>query len=138
MRKINSQCISIQETFTFITLTQQGSFYDFILTQQGTSKKKLLDAKLSFDKNFQQYIQKYLAVIKAQGNEKHNMLSSKNSKYLFCRYNDFLQMRNLEMSLIRHMKATQDYEGFLEIQNKDWSCFIGKGIAVTEVLNRPQ
>ena len=34
------------------------------------------------------------------------------------------------------MKATQDYEGFLEIQNRDWSCFIGKGIAVTEVLNK--
>ena len=34
------------------------------------------------------------------------------------------------------MKATQDYDGFLEIQNRDWSCFIGKGIAVTEVLNK--
>lgn len=64
------------------------------------------------------------------------MLSSKSSKYLFCRYNDFLQMRNLEMWLIRHMKATQDYEGFLEIQNRDWSCFIGKSIAVTEVLSK--
>ena len=102
------------------TLTRTRA-YDFILAQQDTSKK-LLNVKLSFGEYFQKYIRQYLAGITA--------------KYLFYRYNDFLHMRNLEMSLIRHTKIAEDCEGFFEIQNIDWFYFIEKVIAVTEGLSK--
>lgn len=44
------------------------SFYDFLLVQEGTNKK-ILNAKFSFGENFQQYIENYLAGIRAQDYE---------------------------------------------------------------------
>ena len=45
-------------------------------------------------------------------------------------------MKNLEVLLIRHTKVTEDYEGLVEIQYRNWPCFIEKIIAVTEDLNK--
>ena len=45
-------------------------------------------------------------------------------------------MRNLEIWLIRHTKITEHFHGLVEIQNRDWSYFIKKVIAVTESLNK--
>ena len=48
----------------------------------------------------------------------------------------FLEMRNLEMSLTRHTKITEDYEGLAKMQNRDWSYFMEKVIAVVKSLNK--
>ena len=60
----------------FDNFSTNENFHNFILAQQDTSKK-LLNVKLSFGKHFQQYIRKYLAGIKAQDDEKYDMLSNK-------------------------------------------------------------
>lgn len=102
------------------------SFYDFLLVQEGTNKK-ILNAKFSFGENFQQYIENYLAGIRAQDYEnlwylkhmickKFNILTNKNSKFLSYRHNDFLQMRNLEMLLVRRMRISAYYEGLVKFR----------------------
>ena len=45
-------------------------------------------------------------------------------------------MRNLEIWLIRHTKITENFHDLVEIQNRDWSYFIKKVIAVAEGLNK--
>ena len=48
---------------------------------------------------------------------KLDVLTSKNLKYLFYRYNDILQESNLEVKKVKHSVATDDYIATEEIQN---------------------
>ena len=64
------------------------------------------------------------------------MLTNKNSKFLFYRFNDFLQMRKQDMQLIRHLIIVEDQEGLAELQNRNWPYFIEKVIAITEDMNK--
>ena len=47
-------------------------------------------------------------------------------------------MKNLEVSVVRHTKITDDYEGLAEMQNRDWSYFIEKVITAVENLNKTE
>ena len=90
------------------------SFYDYIFVQQDTNKKTL-KTKFSFSRNFNQYIREFQVGIKAQDEDKYDMLTNKNSKFLFYRFNDFLQMRNQDMRLIRYSIIVQDQEALVEL-----------------------
>lgn len=48
--------------------------------------------------------------------KKFNILTNKNSKFLLYRHNDFLQMRNLEMLLVRRMRISAYYEGLVKFR----------------------
>ena len=56
--------------------------YNLILMQQDTSKK-ILNVRIIFGEDFQQYTRKYLAGIKVKIDEKYDITTNKNSKYLF-------------------------------------------------------
>ena len=90
------------------------AFYDYIFVQQDANKKTL-KTKFSFSRNFNQYIREFHVGIKAQDEDKYDMLTNKNSKCLFYRFNDFLQMRNQDMRLIRHSIIVQDQEALVEL-----------------------
>ena len=90
------------------------SFYDYIFVQQDANKKTL-KTKFSFSRNFNQYIREFQVGIKAQDEDKYDMLTNKNSKFLFYRFNDFLQMRNQDMRLIRYSIIVQDQEALVEL-----------------------
>ena len=47
-------------------------------------------------------------------------------------------MKNLEVSLVRHTKITDDHERFFEIQNRDWYYLIEKVITAVENLNKTE
>ena len=46
---------------------------------------------------------------------KLGLLTCKNSKYLFCHYNDILQESNLEVKKVKHSVETDDYIATEEI-----------------------
>lgn len=87
------------------------SISDFIFAQQDGNKKKL-KTKLSFGWNLNQYIPEFLASIKAQDDNRYDMLTKKYSKFLFCRFNDFLQIWNRKLELIRHFIMAEEQENF--------------------------
>ena len=47
-------------------------------------------------------------------------------------------MKNLEVSVVRHTKITDDHEGLAEMQNRDWPYFIEKVITAVENLNKTE
>ena len=54
---------------------------------------------------------------------KLDILTCKNSKYLFHRYNDILQESNLELKKVKHSVVTDDNIAAEEIQNQNWQYF---------------
>ena len=71
-----------------------------------------------------------------KSDNKYDVLTNKSSKFLFCRFGIFLRMKNQEMQLIRHLLILEDQEGLAELQNRDWSYFIEKVIALTKNMNK--
>lgn len=55
-----------------------------------------MKANSSFGGDFQQYINKYLGEIYSQNGDRYDLLTNKNSKYLFYWYNDFLTTKKIE------------------------------------------
>ena len=53
-----------------------------------------------------------------------DILTCKNSKYLFYRYNDILQESNLEVKKVKHSVQTGDYIATEENQNQNWQYFV--------------
>ena len=64
---------------------------------------------------------------------KLDVLTSKNLKYLFYRYNDILQESNLEVKKVKHSVATDDYIATEEIQNLKWQYFVESVLEVCRV-----
>ena len=52
------------------------AFYDYIFVQQDANKKTL-KTKFSFSRNFNQYIREFQVGIKAQDEDKYDMLTNK-------------------------------------------------------------
>ena len=57
--------------------------------------------------------------IDAETDDRFDMLSNKNVKYLLYRCNDFLLSKNLSTILIRHSEIVEDYVVIEEIHNKN-------------------
>ena len=103
-------------------LTTGESLYDFVLSQKDTTKK-IVNAKLYYDGTFEHYLTEFLASLDADTDARLDILTNKNIKYLFYRYNDFLLSRGLELSDIVHTKLSADeivmerLEAFIELGN---------------------
>ena len=65
------------------------SIYDFFLAQLDSTKKLIL-IEFEFSDRYENYIGKYIEAIKCRNDNKHEMLSHKNSKFLFSSFNNFL------------------------------------------------
>ena len=69
------------------------SIYDFLLNQQDERRKKL-PVDFPYDDDYTDYITKYLPSINEADNDKFDVLSNKNSKYLFHLFNKYQESRN--------------------------------------------
>ena len=61
---------------------------------------------------------------------KLDLLTFKNTKYLFYRFNDLLESSGQPIIKIKHSKVTDDYIAAEEIQNQNWQYFIERVIEV--------
>ena len=52
--------------------------------------------------------------------DKYNILTNKNSKYLFYWYNGFLKSKNIEQIKTRPTKISEDSVRLVKIQERDW------------------
>ena len=62
--------------------------------------------------------------IDAKADDRFDMLTNNNVKYLFYWYNDFLLSRNLPIISISHSKIVGDCVAFEEISNRNWQYLI--------------
>ena len=66
------------------------NFYSFLLSQQN-DEAAYVPKKLSYRNSFEAYISTFLQDFSIDDQEKFDLLSFKNSKYLFYRFNDFIK-----------------------------------------------
>ena len=113
------------------------SIYNLFFAQQDL-KNKLLKSKISYGGNLKSNICEFLVGIKAEDDDKYDMFTNKTLKFLFYRFNNFLNMENCKMKHLRHMLVVVDQEGLTELQNRNSSYFIEKVNAVSENLNKTE
>ena len=94
------------------------SLYHFLLNQQD-QKKKLIDASFSHGGSFSEYLTEFLQGKDAEADDRFDMLTNKNVKYLFYRYNDCLLSKGLLTVSLRHSRMSQHKIALEEIQNKN-------------------
>ena len=61
---------------------------------------------------------------------KLDVLSYKNTKFLFCRFNDLLNQSGCSIKVVKHSVVTDDYIAAEEIQNQNWQYFIEQVLEV--------
>ena len=100
--------IHIDSGDIFINNQNTGeSIYDFVLNQQD-QKKKQLPTNFSYDDDYTDYITKYLLSINKVDDDKFDVLTNKNSKYLFHLFNKYLEDKNKPKQFIRHSVILDD------------------------------
>ena len=69
----------------------EENFYSFLLSQQN-DEAAYVPKKFSYNDTFEKYITSFLQNFSIDDQEKFDLLSFKNSKYLFYRFNDFVKI----------------------------------------------
>ena len=87
------------------------SIYDFLLAQQGY-EKKLTNGDFCYWGDFSKYINEFLSGIDSEADDRFDLLTDKNAKYLIYRFNGYLQSQNIEKLKIRHRKIFEDFLHF--------------------------
>ena len=118
--------IHIDSGDIFINNQNTGeSIYEFVLNQQD-DKKKELPIDFSYDDDYTDYITKYLPSINEIDDDKFDVLTNKNSKYLFHLFNKYLEDRNRPKQFIRHSVVSDDNYALKELQSRNWPYFINR------------
>ena len=78
---------------------------------------------------------KYLVNIEDGEDEKYDMLTNKNSKFLFYHFNDCLRQINEPTKTVRHSIVADDDTALEILQNKNWQYFIEKILEVCQSNN---
>ena len=98
------------------------SIYSFFQQQEDSSK-----AFINFDifgDSYSDYFEQLINKFKAKEDDKYDVLTNKNSKYLFYKFNDSLATIGELVKTVHHSKITQDDVAIEAIQNQNWQYFV--------------
>ena len=107
------------------------SIYSISQNQEGETKK-WIDFEFILSDDYNDYFMKYLVNIKDSEGERYNMLTNKNSVFLFCHFNDYLRQINEPMKPVRHSIMANDDTTLEILQNKNWQYFIERILEVCQ------
>ena len=100
--KRNKVCFHIETgNIFFDNVNSEESILDFIAAQQDYDKK-LLQIEFNYSVDYDNYVFKYLMAIKSENDDKYDILTNKNSKFLFYNFNVYLYRRGLPVQYLRH------------------------------------
>ena len=99
------------------------SIYSFLSAQQDPDKASI-DSEFIFAGSYEDYFQWLIVDFDSYEKTKPDVLTNKNSKFLFYCFNDFLQQRFREPKPVRHSTITDDYIVLDRIQNQNWQYLI--------------
>ena len=115
----NSLSIHIESGNIFYqNLNTNENFYSFLLTQQDETKR-IIPKRIAYHHSFEKYIKSYLPYFSIEETEKFDLYSNKNSKYLLCKFNDWIESLGAEKRVIRHTPKAEDFHGLKKIEEKD-------------------
>ena len=101
------------------------NFYSFLLSQQN-DEAAYVPKKWSYNNSFDQYISSLLQQFSIEDQEKFDLLSFKNSKYLFYRFNDFIKSYGNPRYKLLHTKKLLDTVSVEKIEKKNKQFLIEK------------
>ena len=107
------------------------SIYSFVQLQEDETKK-FNEREFVYDHTYQQYYDQFLLKINQQDDDRLDVLTNENSKFLFYHFNDFLTCLNVMRLRVRHSKTTNDDLAIDIIQNENWQYFIERILEACE------
>ena len=99
------------------------SIHSFILAQANPISGEI-DHAFTFHRNYTTYFQWLTDAFNESTKNKLDILTNKNSKFLFYHFNDYLQQSGKEIKKIKHSVVTQDYLAAEKIQDRNWKYFV--------------
>ena len=103
----------------FNNLDTSESIYGFFQQQENQSK-----AKINFTVSYEDYFDWLVQGFKGNKDQKYDILTNENSKYLFYWFNDYLEHILEPIKSVRHSVITDDDLALEVIQNENWQYFI--------------
>ena len=110
------------------------NFYSFLLSQQN-DEAAYVPKKLSYRNSFEAYISTFLQDFSIDDQEKFDLLSFKDSKYLFYRFNDFIKAYGNPRYKLLHTRKMLDTVGMKKVEEKSKQFLIEKIICGVEFEN---
>ena len=98
------------------------SIYSFFITQQDYTKK-LIPKEFHFFDNYEDYIMNNLTQIESESDDALDMLTRKNTKFIFYQFNQYLAQIGQPLKLIRHTIIADDNYTRTVIQEKKMALF---------------
>ena len=99
------------------------SIYGFF-QQQEDSSKVFINFDFIFGDSYSDCFEWLINKFKAKQDDKQDILTNKNSKYIFYKFNDSLATIGELVKAVRHSKITQDDVAIEVIQNQNWPYFV--------------
>ena len=98
--------------------------YLFIFTAQQDYTKKLIFEEFQFFDSYENYIMNHLTKIENESDDVLDMLSHKNTKFLFYQFNQYSAQIGQPLKLIRHSVIADDIYPLTATQEKNGSIFL--------------
>ena len=108
----------------FNNLDTNESIYGFFQQQENQSKAKTKHRHFTFTDNYEDYFEWLVRGFKGNEDQKYNVLTNKNLKYLFNLFNDYLEQIFELVKPVCHGVITDDGLELEVIQNKNLQYFI--------------
>ena len=99
------------------------SIYSFLQAQEDETKK-FIDFEFIYDDTYQNYFDEFLLKLNLKNNDRLDVLTNKNSKFLFYHFNDYLTRMNVPTKPVTHTSASNDHLAIEIIQRQNWQYFI--------------
>ena len=77
----------------------------------------------SYRSSFENYISQFLQASSIDDIEKYDLYTHKNSKYLFCCFNDYIKAYGNSRQKIKHTRKMLDSVGMQKIEEKTNNCW---------------
>ena len=102
---------------------------------QADETKKWIDFEFILSDDYNDYFMKYLVHIKDGKDKKYDMLTNKDSKFLFYYFNDYLRQISEPTKPVRHSAVADDYTALEILQSKNLQYFIERILGVYQSNN---
>ena len=107
------------------------SIHSFILAQLNPIAGEIKH-DFTFDRDYSTYFQWLNDAFSESKRNKLDILSNKNSKFLFYHFNDYLQQNGEKIQKVKHRVVTEDFIAAEQIQDKNWKYLVEKLLSFSE------
>ena len=107
------------------------SIHSFILAQLNPIAGEIKH-DFTFDRDYSTYFQWIKDAFSESKRNKLDILSNKNSKFLFYHFNDYFQQNSEKIQKVKHTVVTEDFIAAEQIQDKTWKYLVDKLLSFSE------